>query len=148
MPQTNPKRTLYAINNDAGAFTTIRLSTFAIYVEVIEDQSQNGGQQQGLQYYALDPFAQSANILANAEGPFVAPAGGPGGAQADGTPVIPQIKFGDQHQIHSVSAQPLGAPGSAGNVDVPGGVITLGTPLLAVRTNSGNATNVLVTEYV
>ena len=136
--QTNPKRTLYPINNSAGAYTTIRLTTWPMYVSIDEDPTQNAGVKQGLQYYALSPFAQSSNILADAEGPFVAPITDLG---------KPEIEFGDKHQVHSVSAQGLGGPGSAGNIDVPGGQVTLGTPLIAVR-SAGAATNILVTEQV
>ena len=139
MPQTNPKRTLYAINNDAGAYTVIRLTACSIYVTIDEDPSQNAGVKQGLQYYALDPFAQSSNILSGAEGPFVTPLSAAG---------IPELTFGDQHNIHNRENAPLGAPGSGGNVDVPGGQPTLGTPLVAVRTNTATATNIIVTEYV
>lgn len=138
MPQINPKRTLVAINNNAGAFTTIRLTVWAKYVEVDEDLSQNAGAKQGLQYYELDPFAQSSAILTGAQGPFVA------GATPIGTP---EVTLGDKHNVHSGTALPMGNPGSAGNIEVPGGQATLGTPILALRTNSANPTNVIVTEY-
>lgn len=138
MPQVNPKKTLYAINNNAGAFTTIRLSTWAKFVTVDEDPTQNAGAKQGLQYYQLDPFAQSGNILNNAEGPFTAP------LTAVGTP---EITLGDQYYVNAPTTAPLGNPGSGGNVDVPGGVATLGTPILSLRTNSANPTNAIVTEY-
>lgn len=136
MPQVNPKRTSYAINNNAGAFVVIRLTTWAKYVEVDEDLSQNAGARQGLQYYALDPFAQSSAIDTNEEGPFVTDK-----AQ------VPELTFGDKHHINDGVNTPLGNPGSAGNVDVPGGQPTLGTPLFKVRTNSANPTNIIVTEY-
>jgi hypothetical protein len=63
-------------------------------------------------------------------------------------PIVPQITIGDKHNIHSGTNQPLGGSGSDGNIDVPGGQVTLGTPVLAVRTNSVNATNIVVLEYV
>lgn len=144
MPQTNPKRTFYAINSDAGAFTVIRLTSWAKYVEITEDPNYNAGAQQGLQYNALDPFALSTNITANAE---PAP---PAFAIALAAPVgTPQITFGDKHNVHSGTSAPLGNPGSAGNTDSPGTEVpTLGTPLAQVRTNSATAGGIVVVEYV
>lgn len=138
MPQVNPKRTLYAINNDAGAFTVIRLTTWAKFVAIDEDPTQNAGAKQGLQYYLLDPFAQSSNITANAEGPFVTP---------DTPAGQPELTIGDPHHVNDKATAPLGGPGSDGNIDVPGGVVTLGTPIVQLRTNTADGTNVIVTEY-
>lgn len=138
MPQQNPKRTSYPINNNAGAYTTIRLTTWAKYIEFDEDPGQNAGAKQGLEYYALDPFAQSSNILAGAAGPLVTP------ITAAGTP---ELTFGDKFHVNDLTLAPLGNPGSGGNVDVPGGVATLGTPMISVRTNSASATNLIVSEY-
>lgn len=137
MPQVNPKRRIVAVNNNAGAFTTIRLTTFAMYLAVDEDPTQNAGVKQGLQYYLLDPFALSGDILNNAEGPFVSPVTAAG---------EPEIEVGDPRYINAQTTAPLGNPGSDGNIDSPGGVATLGTPILAVRTNSASPTNLIVTE--
>lgn len=142
MAQSNPKVSVVPINNDAGAFTVIRLTTWAKFVEFLEDPSQNAGAQQGLQYNLLDPFAISSNITANAEPTppayLVAP------AQTAG---VVELELGDKYHVQSKSTKPLGAPGSDGNVDVPGGQVTLGTPLIQVRTNSANATNLIVREH-
>lgn len=143
MPQVNPKRTLYAINNDAGAFTVIRLTTWAKYLAIYEDASQNAGAAQGLQYRALDPFAQSADIDENSQPAapnyFIAP--------ASTDPSKPEVEFGDKFWRNGETTAPLGNPGSDGNVDSPGGQVTLGTPIVEIRTNSANATNVIVEEW-
>lgn len=139
MPQVNPKVTLVAINNDAGAFTVIRLTTWAKYLTIDEDKTQNGGLLQGLQYNLLDPFAQSTDITAGA---VPTP---PDYLLDNGS--APQIAVGDSRYVNSMTTAPLGNPGSAGNVDSPGGTATLGTPILQVRTASANATKVIVREY-
>lgn len=139
--QTNPKVTKYAINNNAGAFTVIRLTTFAKAVEIDEDLSQNGAVKQGLQYNLLDPFANSGNITAGAE---PTP---PDYLLSDKTE-SPEIVIGDLRYVHSATTMPLGNPGSGGNVDSPGGVPTLGTPIVQLRTDSASPTNVVVKEWV
>jgi hypothetical protein len=148
---TNPKTTFYPINSDAGAFTVIRLTTFAKYVEICEDPNYNEGEQQGLQYNILDPFALSSNITRNAQ-PAPPDYGIVLAFGAAGTTLPPgafqaQLTFGDIHNVHSGTEMPLGNPGSAGNVDNPGGVATLGTPLVQLRTNSANAGGVVVREW-
>lgn len=154
MPQTNPKSTYYPIQASTGAFTVIRLSTWAKYIEITEDPTQNAGLQQGLQYNNLDPSAVSSNITANAQPPV---SGNPGygvvlafGATTNLIPpgaFQPSLVYGDIHNVHSTTEMPLGNPGSAGNVDSPGGTVTLGTPLVQLRTNSANPTNVIVKEW-
>lgn len=148
MPSVNPKRRFIPLNNNAGAFTVIRLTTWAKYVKIEEDPAyQAGGNGQGLQGNYLDPFANSANITANMV-PAVA-----GGAvfvannSIDGG-VEPQIEFGSKHALSSGCGPVLGNPGSGGNVDLPGGQPTLGTPLIQLRSNSANATGIIVSEYV
>lgn len=139
--QVNPKRTKVAINNNAGAWTVIRLTTWAKYVAIYEDLTQNAGATQGLQYNLLDPFALSGNITQNAE-----PA--PPDYFVSDKNASPEIEVGDARYIHSPTTMPLGNPGSGGNVDNPGGVATLGTPVLQLRTNSANPTNAIVEEWV
>lgn len=147
MPQTNPKYTTYALNASGGAFTVIRLTTFAKYVEITEDPNANAGVQQGLQFNMLSPFAQSGNITHDAQP--APPDYGIVLAVADPPPatVQPQLAIGDKHNIHSGTQAPLGNPGSAGNVDNPGGVATLGTPLVQLRSNGADATVVVVKEW-
>ncbi len=138
MSQLNPSRRLVAINNDAGAFTVIRLTTWAKYVEIDEDPTQNAGAKQGLQYNALDPFVQSAEIVNPPAAYLVTPV----------TPVgTPELTFGDKIHINDLTFAPLGNPGSGGDPVGPGAGASLGTPLVQLRTNSANATNVIVTEY-
>jgi len=132
MPQVNPKRTRYAINGSGGAAVVIRLTVWAKYVSIDEDTTANAGIAQGLQGYALSPFAQSTNILDHAE---ALPSG------------VSHYDFGDQFHMQSDTTTPLGNPGSAGNVDVPGGRATLGTPLVSLQSASVTATAVFVTEY-
>ena len=150
--QTNPKTTFYPINSNAGVFTVIRLTTFAKYIEISEDPNYNAGQQQGLQYNSLDPFAVSSNITLNAQPtpPAYGIVLGFGGATITLIPPAsfqPSLIFGDAHNIHSATEMPLGNPGSAGNVDSPGGTVTLGTPLVQIRTNSANAGGIIVKEW-
>lgn len=159
MPQTNPKYTTYALNSSTGAFTVIRLTTFAKYVEIFEDPNVNGGVQQGLQYNNLDPFALSSNITLNSQPPapdfgivlaFGAP---PGQGTAGTTPpgaFQPQLTFGDEHNVHSGKEAPLGNPGSGGAPSTPGipnGAPSLGTPIVQLRSNSATATQVVVREW-
>jgi hypothetical protein len=147
MPQTNPKYTSYAINSNAGAFTVIRLTTFAKYVEIYEDPNANAGVQQGLQFNNLSPFAQSSNITENCQPPapdfgiVLAVTNPPPGA------FQPQLTFGDMHNIHSGTEAPLGNPGSAGFPSNPNAPASLGTPLVQLRSNSGTATAVVVREW-
>ena len=146
MSQSNPKITYVALNNNAGVFTVIRLSTFAKYVEIVEDPGVNAGVGQGLQGNILDPFAQSANITAGMV-PAAAGAGvWPAPVAADGW--APQITFGARHALGDWPGLPIGNPGSAGNVDNPGGTPTLGTPLCQLRSNTATATQVIVREWV
>jgi len=152
MPQTNPKRTWYPINGSAGLFTVIRLTTFAKFVDIIEDPGVEAGIAQGLQYNALDPFARSSNITANAQPTPPAVGIAPGNyapyPAVSGTSVsAPQLTFGDKHNIHSGTEAPLGNPGSAGNVDSPGGTATLGTPLVQLLSATTQATGVIVSEW-
>jgi hypothetical protein len=146
MPQTNPKRTWYPLNGNGGAFTVIRLTTWAKYVEIAEDPAQNAGVGQGLQGNYLDPFAQSGNITAG-----MSPAGAGGAVFAVNAALAgglePPLNFGDKHNIHSGTEAPLGNPGSAGNVDNPGGQATLGTPLIQLRSNTATPTGIIVSEY-
>jgi hypothetical protein len=130
--QVNPKRTRYVVPGSAGVPLVIRLTCWAKYVDITEDPTANAGLLQGLQGYALDAFALSSNILLNSE---ALPAG------------VSEYEFGDKHNIHSGTSAPLGNPGSAGNVDNPGGVATLGTPLAQLLSNTATATAVWVTEY-
>ena len=146
MPQVNPKRTWYDLNNNAGGFTVIRLTTWAKYVEIAEDPAKNAGVGQGLQGNYLDPFAVSTNIergmspAAEGGAVFAVNAALAGGLE-------PPLTFGDKHNIHSGTEMPLGNPGSAGNVDNPGGQPTLGTPLIQLRSNTGTPTGIIVSEY-
>ena len=135
MPQTNPKRTQYSLNGSGGALTTIRLTTSPAYVNIYEDPTANAGLLQGLQGYALSPFANTASILTDSE---VLPA------------AVSQYEFGDKHNIHSGGGlAPLGNAGSAGNIDTPGGLSPfLGTPLVALKSNSASTTKIWVEEYV
>ena len=152
MPQTNPKRTWYPVAATGGLFTVIRLTTFAKFVEIIEDPAMNLGVAQGLQYNALDPFALSSNITLNSEptAPTVGLAAGnfaPSPAVAGTSVSFPQLTFGDKHNIHSGTEAPLGNPGSAGNVDSPGGTATLGTPIVQLLSATATATGVIVSEW-
>lgn len=139
MPQLNPKRTVYAINNNAGAFTTIRLTTWAIYVEIDEDPTQNAGVKQGLQYNPLDPFVQSSEIVDPPAAYLVTPVSPLG---------EPELTFGDKYHVKDLTFGPLGSPGSGGDPVGPGAGPSLGTPLVQLRTNSASPTNVIVTEYM
>jgi hypothetical protein len=150
MPAVNPKRTFTALNNNAGAFTVIRLTTWAKYVRIKEDPAYQSGDPaagQGLQGNYLDPFAQSANITKGmtpavaGDAVFVANASIEGGVE-------PVIEFGSRHALSDGKGMPLGNPGSDGNIDVPGGQVTLGTPLIQLRSNSANATGIIIEEYV
>src|ERR1700739_224991 len=146
MPQTNPKRRFIALNNNAGAFTVIRLTTWAKYVEIAEDPAYNAGVGQGLQGNYLDPFAVSPNMEAgrspaNEGGAvFIADVSLPGALQ-------PPLTFGDKHNIHSGTEMPLGNPGSAGHGEHPGGGATVGTPIVQLRSNTATATGIIVSEY-
>lgn len=147
MPPVNPKRTFIALNNNAGQMTVIRLSTWAKYVSIKEDPAYNAGVGQGVQGNYLDPFANSANITAGMN-----PAA-PGGAVFQVNNSIPgglepPCEFGSKHALADGYGQPLGNPGSGGNVDNPGGVPTLGTPLIQLRSNTATATGIIVEEYV
>lgn len=130
--QVNPLRRRVAINGSGGASVVIRLTTWAKYVEIEEDPTANAGILQGLNGFALDPFAQSSAILTNSE-------------------PLEQGKslyaFGDPHHVNDIATTPLGNPGSAGNVDLPGGAATLGTPLASIISNTATATAVWIREY-
>lgn len=147
MPAVNPKRTFIALNNNAGAFTVIRLSTWAKYVSIKNDPAYNGGVCQGAQGNYLDPFAVSTNITA---GMNPAAAGGAVFAANDAIPgdFDPPIEFGSKHALSDFHGMPLGNPGSGGNTDIPGGSPTLGTPLIQLRSNSVSPCGVIVEEYV
>jgi hypothetical protein len=138
MPQVNPKRTVVAINGDAGNFVTIRLTTWAKYVEVDEDPSVNGAVKQGLQYNPLDPFVQSSQIQ-NVPAAFLETPVTPAGT--------PELTFGDRYHVNDGHTAPLGNPGSGGDPVGPGAGPALGTPLVQLRSNSATATQVIVTEY-
>lgn len=147
-PQVNPKRTFIALNNNAGAFTVIRLTTFAKYVSIKEDPSYNAGVGQGVQGNYLSPFANSANIelgmnpAAPGGAVFLANDAIPGGLE-------PPCEFGSKHSLSGFTGMPLGNPGSAGNTDSPGTTVpTLGTPLIQLRSNTATATGIIVEEYV
>jgi hypothetical protein len=147
MPAVNPKRTFLALNNNAGAFTVIRLSTFAKYVRISEDPAYNAGVGQGLQGNYLDPFAISANITKNMNpaaaggAVFAVNASIPGGLE-------PPLEFGSRHALSGYQGMPLGNPGSGGNPVSPGGPVTLGTPLVQLRSNTATPTGIIIEEYV
>lgn len=143
MPQLNPKRTWYAIPVSGAAPLVIRLTTWAKYVEINEDPALNAGVPQGLLYNALTPHADSTNITKDSEPQFPLMGYAPP-SQFNG----PQLAFGDKHNVHSMTTGPLGNPGSGGNIDVPGGRPSLGTPLVQLTSNTATATGVIVTEYV
>lgn len=130
--QVNPLRRRVVINANNGQPVVIRLTTWAKYVEIEEDPSANAGILQGLQGFALDPMAQSSNITANDE------------PLESGKSLY---TFGDPYHQNSKSTAPLGNPGSGGNIDVPGGVPTLGTPLAQLLSNTANATAVWIREW-
>ena len=147
MPGVNPKRTYLALNASNGAFTVVRLSTWAKYVSIYEDPAYNNGQAQGLQGNNLDPFAQSSNIT---KGMTPGAAGGmvrPANYAVTGV-ILPQLEYGSKHALSNGEGAPLGQPGSAGNIDVPGGVVTLGTPLCMLRSNTNLPTGIVIEEYV
>lgn len=132
-PQINPARRRVVINGSGGAAVVIRLTTWAKYLEIEEDPSANAGVAQGLQGYALDPFAPSTNITLNAE-PLEAGKS--------------YYQFGDQYHDQSKTSMPLGNPGSAGNTDVPGDQrVFLGTPIAELLSNTVNATAVWIREW-
>ena len=148
MPQVNPKRTFVALNNDAGAFTVIRLSTFAKYVRISEDPAYNEGVGQGLQGNYLDPFANSADIVAGMNPPVAGAAVWIPDASLPGA-LQPPLEFGSKHALSDYCGMPLGNPGSAGNTDSPGPETpTLGTPLVQLRSNTATATGIIIEEYV
>lgn len=130
--QVNPLRRRVVINGSGGAAVVIRLTTWAKYVEIEEDATANAGILQGLNGFALDPFAQSSSILTNAE------------PLEQGVSVY---TFGDKHHVNDTATAPLGNPGSAGNVDLPGGAATLGTPLASLNSNTVTGTAVWIREY-
>lgn len=145
---TNPKRRWIALNANDGAFTVIRLTTWAKYVEIVEDPAYNAGVGQGLQGNYLDPFALSTNIEAGmepaAEGGavFAVNASIPGGLE-------PPLTFGgSKNSLADGRGMPLGNPGSGGDPVGPGAGPSLGTPLIQLRSNTATPTGVIVSEYV
>lgn len=149
MPTTNPKRTFVALNGNGGAFTTIRLSTFAKYVRIVDDKSQNGGVTQGVEGNYIDPFASTAQIAAG-EGLTPAAAGGAVFIADDSVEgsFQPAITFGSKHALSDWKGMPLGNPGSDGAPAVPGGQPSLGTPLIQLRSYTATPCGVIVEEYV
>lgn len=133
-----PKKQYVALNNNAGAFTVIRLTCMARYVEVIEDPSYNAGVAQGLQGNYLDPFLGQGGLTPAAPGGQIWPVP-PVGTAA--------ISLGDPRQTHGGLGMPLGNGGSGGNLDTPGGNVALGTPILQLRSNTATATGVIVSEW-
>jgi hypothetical protein len=134
MPQTNPKVTNIAINNNAGAFTVIKGTMQASKVLVMEDPSLNAGVAQGLQGYYLDPNSNPANPTRDLGGnnAAVQQTWLPNSAGQTGPAYEPIIFGGPDGRVHGAYGEYTSAQG---------------TPLLQLRTNSATAGGVLLVEW-
>jgi hypothetical protein len=117
-----PKTTLYSLNSNAGAFTSIPSTIPARRVEVREDES---GTAQGLQYQKPDDnFTNTYNV------------GTPAG------PDQPQIVLGNVVAHGHGRGQILGLP-----AQTTGGSTIPATTYLKVRSKGAGTTTVRVVEY-
>lgn len=149
--QTNPVVRFIPLNNNAGAFTEIRCSIPAGYMEVEEDASVNGGAFQGLQGNYLDPFTGQPNPAAGVEVWLPSSQAYPKGDYP--------IAIGDPRHDHGAQFFPIGNGGSGTYTDtrsqvpqqLPAGPgyqnPSLGTPVLQLRSNSVTPTQVRVSEW-
>lgn len=130
MPQTNPKVTNIALNNNAGALVTIAGTKLSGKVMVMEDPALNAGVPQGLQGFYMDPNSKGAPVQDK------------GGNNAPVQQVwLPQTsgQAGQAYQPIVFEDRINGAHGAYAGAD--------GTPLLSLRSNSATATGVLLVEW-
>lgn len=125
-----------AINAAAGAYTVIRCSKTSSRMEIFEAGDQNGGFQQGLTYQLLTPKSADAASAWTA-GPAV---NVPPNLSLE--PILIAGYPGD----HPPNTVPIGNGGSSPYPCAPGGPVTLGTPIVQIK-SLGLATNVVVTEW-
>ena len=139
MTEVNPKVTVIAINNNAGLMTNIVLTIMCSKVTVIEDPGQNNGVAQGLQGYYID----------TQPGVGVPPIEPGGGAPPQASPSNLMTWLPNTNGQQGRAFEPIIFGGSDGRVHGGEGsyVGAQGTVVLQLRTNSENATNVLLEEW-
>lgn len=129
MPQTNPKVTNIALNNNAGAFITIAGTKMSGKVMVMEDPALNAGVAQGLQGFYMDPNSKPPQQDKGGNNAPVQQVWLPNSAGQTGQAYQP-IEFEDR--VHAA----FGLYAAADS-----------TPLLQLRSNSATATGVLLVEW-
>lgn len=130
MPQTNPKVTNIAINNNAGALTLIAGTKVSGKVMVMEDPALNAGVAQGLAGFYMDPNSK----------------GNPQRDKGGNNAPVQQVWLPNSAGQTGQAYQPIvfegrvhGAFGLYAAAD--------GTPLLQLRSNSATASGVLLVEW-
>jgi hypothetical protein len=121
--------TLYTLNANSGAYTTLLGTRLSRMIEIIEDGSANGGTGQGLQYQLPDPASPTG--VQNWLPAMVI------------EPVTEPIVLGDKYAIH----QPFGAIVANGPGVELGVGVTAAIPFINIKSASANATTVRVTEF-